>query len=206
MRGDWLKIWIARQLRSTPRSIAFGRPPAGETWAPISMRADYEHAPPPAASSLSSVRESQHRRLAATPDPVTERRQRAHVGHPQPVRRCRAPVELARAGKDGEALPLGNVNVVAKCHVRVEHAVLSHLVRDETQIPLYDFVGHVDQHHECPSDVERSTELDLRWIRRSDQRRTLVLQAGLRQLLVSLLEHFRAGLDAGVVAGLEILD
>src|ERR1700684_3167008 len=39
MRGDWLKIWIARQPRSTPRSIAFSRPPAGETCAPISMRA-----------------------------------------------------------------------------------------------------------------------------------------------------------------------
>src|SRR2546425_8172376 len=42
MRGDWLKIWIARQPRSTPRSIAFASRPAGETWAPISMRADYE--------------------------------------------------------------------------------------------------------------------------------------------------------------------
>src|SRR5438132_9872051 len=42
MRGDWLKIWIARQPRSTPRSIAFGSPPAVETCAPISMRADYE--------------------------------------------------------------------------------------------------------------------------------------------------------------------
>ena len=38
MRGDWLKIWIARQPLSTPRSTAFGRPPAGETWAPISIR------------------------------------------------------------------------------------------------------------------------------------------------------------------------
>src|SRR5580693_2617708 len=37
MRGDWLKIWIARQPRCTPRSIAFGRPPAGETCAPISI-------------------------------------------------------------------------------------------------------------------------------------------------------------------------
>src|SRR2546430_13605447 len=42
MRGDWLKIWIARQPRSTPRSIAFGSPPASDTCAPISMRADYE--------------------------------------------------------------------------------------------------------------------------------------------------------------------
>jgi hypothetical protein len=32
-----LKIWIARQPRSTPRSIARQRPPDGETWAPISM-------------------------------------------------------------------------------------------------------------------------------------------------------------------------
>ena len=39
MRGDWLKIWIARQPLSTPRSTAFGRPPAGDTWAPISMLA-----------------------------------------------------------------------------------------------------------------------------------------------------------------------
>ncbi len=31
MRGDWLKIWIARQSRSKPRSIAFGNPPAGDT-------------------------------------------------------------------------------------------------------------------------------------------------------------------------------
>ena len=37
-RGFWLKIWIARQPRSTPRSTAFAGPPAGETWAPISMR------------------------------------------------------------------------------------------------------------------------------------------------------------------------
>src|SRR5580658_6637690 len=36
MRGDWLKIWIERQPRSRPRSTAFGRPPAGETCAPIS--------------------------------------------------------------------------------------------------------------------------------------------------------------------------
>src|ERR1700704_1450195 len=42
MRGDWLKIWIARQPRSTPRSIALLSPPAGDTWAPISMLADYE--------------------------------------------------------------------------------------------------------------------------------------------------------------------
>ena len=37
MRGDWLKIWIARQPRCSPRSIAFARPPAGETCAPISI-------------------------------------------------------------------------------------------------------------------------------------------------------------------------
>src|ERR1700684_3263518 len=40
MRGDWLQIWIARQSRSTPRSIALGRPPAGDTCAPISMGTD----------------------------------------------------------------------------------------------------------------------------------------------------------------------
>src|SRR5918997_3070143 len=37
-RGLWLKIWIARQPRSTPRATALAGPPAGETWAPISMR------------------------------------------------------------------------------------------------------------------------------------------------------------------------
>ncbi len=37
IRGDWLKIWIAWQSFSTPRSIALGRPPAGETCAPISI-------------------------------------------------------------------------------------------------------------------------------------------------------------------------
>ena len=36
-RGLWLKIWIERQPRSSPRSTAFAGPPAGETWAPISM-------------------------------------------------------------------------------------------------------------------------------------------------------------------------
>ena len=38
MRGDWLKIWIASQPRSTPRCDRLARPPAGDTWAPISMR------------------------------------------------------------------------------------------------------------------------------------------------------------------------
>src|SRR3954470_13340862 len=36
-RGFWLKIWIARQSRSTPRATALAGPPAGETWAPISI-------------------------------------------------------------------------------------------------------------------------------------------------------------------------
>src|SRR6202012_482246 len=50
MRGDWLKIWIASQPRSTPRSIALGRPPAGETCAPISMWAgEVSGAPRPLA-------------------------------------------------------------------------------------------------------------------------------------------------------------
>src|SRR6202049_243731 len=40
MRGDWLKIWIARQPRSSPRAIALCSPPAGETCAPISMRTE----------------------------------------------------------------------------------------------------------------------------------------------------------------------
>src|SRR6476661_7739536 len=39
MRGEWLKIWIARQPRSAPRSTALARPPASETCAPISMAA-----------------------------------------------------------------------------------------------------------------------------------------------------------------------
>src|SRR2546430_10740064 len=46
MRGDWLKIWIARQPRSVPRSTALARPPARETCAPISMAADYEGSSP----------------------------------------------------------------------------------------------------------------------------------------------------------------
>src|SRR4026207_85697 len=37
MRGLWLKIWIASQRRSSARSMAFGRPPPVETWAPISI-------------------------------------------------------------------------------------------------------------------------------------------------------------------------
>src|SRR2546430_5669560 len=46
MRGDWLKIWIARQPRSVPRSTALARPPARETCAPISMATDYEGSSP----------------------------------------------------------------------------------------------------------------------------------------------------------------
>src|ERR1700694_2498131 len=60
LRGDWLKIWIARQPRSRPRSIAFGRPPAGDTCAPISMRGDYEAS------------------LRTLPDGVAAHRRRAH--------------------------------------------------------------------------------------------------------------------------------
>src|SRR3954463_13842910 len=37
MRGLWLKIWIASQVRSSARSIARTSPPPVETWAPISM-------------------------------------------------------------------------------------------------------------------------------------------------------------------------
>ena len=37
-RGFWLKIWMAWQPRSTPRSTALATPPAGETWAPINIR------------------------------------------------------------------------------------------------------------------------------------------------------------------------
>src|SRR3954463_14308211 len=36
-RGLWLKNWIERQVRSTPRCTAFAGPPAGETCAPMSM-------------------------------------------------------------------------------------------------------------------------------------------------------------------------
>src|SRR3954469_11343168 len=36
-RGFWLKIWMDWQPRSSPRCTAFAGPPAGETWAPISM-------------------------------------------------------------------------------------------------------------------------------------------------------------------------
>src|SRR4051795_11822181 len=37
MRGDWLKIWIAWDSDSTPRSWALTRPPAVDTWAPNSI-------------------------------------------------------------------------------------------------------------------------------------------------------------------------
>ncbi|HEX6713443.1 MAG TPA: glutamate--tRNA ligase [Thermoleophilaceae bacterium] len=40
MRGDWLKIWIASDSDSTPRSWALMRPPAVETWAPNSIAAE----------------------------------------------------------------------------------------------------------------------------------------------------------------------
>src|SRR3954453_10221516 len=39
MRGDWLKIWIASDSDSTPRSWALTRPPAVDTWAPNSIAA-----------------------------------------------------------------------------------------------------------------------------------------------------------------------
>src|SRR5215203_3164070 len=39
-RGDWLKTWIAVQPRSTPRACACTRPPAVDTWAPISIVGD----------------------------------------------------------------------------------------------------------------------------------------------------------------------
>ena len=37
IRGDWLNTWIASQPRFTPRSCAFTRPPAVDTWPPISI-------------------------------------------------------------------------------------------------------------------------------------------------------------------------
>src|SRR5947209_50528 len=37
IRGDWLKTWIASQPISTPRSWALARPPAVDTWPPISI-------------------------------------------------------------------------------------------------------------------------------------------------------------------------
>src|SRR6476659_3745968 len=40
MRGDWLKIWIASDSDSTPRSWALTRPPAVDTWAPNSIAAE----------------------------------------------------------------------------------------------------------------------------------------------------------------------
>ena len=36
IRGLWLKIWIASDFDSTPRSTALAKPPAVETWQPIS--------------------------------------------------------------------------------------------------------------------------------------------------------------------------
>ena len=37
-RGFWLKNWIAWAPRSSPRPTAFAGPPAGDTWAPTSIR------------------------------------------------------------------------------------------------------------------------------------------------------------------------
>src|SRR5918998_3702366 len=42
-RGLWLKNWIERQPRSTPRCTAFAGPPAGETCAPMSMESGRPH-------------------------------------------------------------------------------------------------------------------------------------------------------------------
>src|SRR5215208_5859276 len=39
MRGDWLNTCMASHPRSTARPWAFTRPPAVETWAPISTAA-----------------------------------------------------------------------------------------------------------------------------------------------------------------------
>ena len=40
IRGLWLKIWIASERVSSARSSTLSRPPAVETWAPISMGDD----------------------------------------------------------------------------------------------------------------------------------------------------------------------
>src|SRR6266511_5935908 len=47
MRGLWLKIWIASQRISSARSMALGRPPPVETWAPISMMMSSDQASGP---------------------------------------------------------------------------------------------------------------------------------------------------------------
>src|SRR5438309_7204481 len=82
MRGDWLKIWIARAPRSTPRSIAFGSPPAGETWAPISMRADYEGSLRTIAHGRAAHRRRAHRPVQLAGGAARARHDgAAHRGH-----------------------------------------------------------------------------------------------------------------------------
>ena len=94
IRGDWLKIWIARQPRSTPRSIAFGSPPAGETCAPISTActqarwrlacaASYEGSLRAISHGRAAHRRRSHRavQLAARAPRAAAQLRAAHRGH-----------------------------------------------------------------------------------------------------------------------------
>src|ERR1700761_5455746 len=85
MRGLWLKIWIASQPRSWPRSTAFSRPPAVETCAPTNMVAILGDA----AVETSTPHDYRRRRHPPLPlRPVADRR-------PPHRRRPHGPLQLA---------------------------------------------------------------------------------------------------------------
>src|SRR3954465_14138220 len=85
MRGDWLKIWMASHSRSTPRWTALARPPAGETWAPISTAGDTRgraRSLRPLAHRRAARRQRPYRALQLAPRPRKRGRDgAAHRGH-----------------------------------------------------------------------------------------------------------------------------
>src|SRR5438552_3804984 len=114
------------------------------------------------------------------------------------MRRRDSLVKRDGAKHHGEALPFAIWPWTTR-HVRVEHAVLAESLGDEPHVGVGDVVGHVYQHHERPSEVERGAGLDLHRIRRVDEVGLLVLEPALAQFLASLLEDLGTYLDARVV-------
>src|SRR3954454_68434 len=105
-RGFWLKIWIERQPRSTPRSTALAGPPAGETWAPISIRGAVlascpgmrvRFAPSPTgALHIGGARTALYNWLVAPPKPGAEKG--PPIGGTDPARPTPAPQPGRRDG------------------------------------------------------------------------------------------------------------
>jgi NAD(P)-dependent dehydrogenase (short-subunit alcohol dehydrogenase family) len=153
------------------------------------------------------AREAEHHRLAAEAAVVAERVEPADILHAEPDARGRPGIELAGAREHGKALPLSLLFAgVAEADVGIEDAAGCQRAGDEGQAFLDDVVVHVEQHGERPGDVDGVLELHLGGALGVDQQRALVLQPGLGQLLARLLQHLRARLDAGVVAGLQVVD